>query len=64
MSKKNKRFFEDRTHRKVTRSNEKRESKSRRHQTKDFLHNFTGSSIDKDSMFDIMDELEDTEWSD
>lgn len=63
MKNKNKRSFEDRTHRKVTRSTEKRESKSKRHQTKDMLHKLSGGDIDKRDFYDIIDEtLEDSNW--
>ena len=63
MKKKTKRFFEDKTHKRATRSSERRESKSKRHQTKDILHDLASGSVDKDSIFDMMDELEDTKWS-
>ena len=63
MKKKNKRFFEDKTHKRATRSTERKESKSRRHQTKDILHDLSSGSLDKDRVYEMMDELEDTEWS-
>ena len=45
------------------RSTERRESKSKRHQTKDVLHNLANSNVDNDDFLDIMDELEDNDWS-
>lgn len=63
MKKKNKRSFEDRTHRKATRSTERRESKSKRHQTKDMLHKLSGGNLDKHDFYDMIDEtLEDSNW--
>lgn len=61
--KNNKRNFEDRMHRKATRSGEKRERKSNRHQTKDFFHGLVSGHVDKDRINDMMEELDDTEWS-
>ena len=63
MKNKNKRLFEDKAHKKVTRSSERRESKSKRHHTKDVLHNLANSNVDNDDFLDIMDKLEDTDWS-
>tara|TARA_R110000868_G_scaffold81820_5_gene231398 strand:+ start:5654 stop:5848 length:195 start_codon:yes stop_codon:yes gene_type:complete len=61
MKKKTKRFFEDKTHKRATRSTERKESKSQRHHTKDILHNLSSGSLDKDREYDMMDELEDTQ---
>ena len=63
MKKKNtKRNFEDRTHRKVTRSNDRRERKSNRHSTKEHLHDLTYGGVDKNKFYDMIDELEDPDW--
>ena len=62
--KNNNRKFEDKTHKRVTRSNDRRKTKSDRHQTKDFIHGIGTSSLDNDNLDDIIDELENTEWSD
>lgn len=61
--KNNKRRFEDSTHRKVTRSNDRRERKSNRHHTKECLHDLTRGGVDKTAFYDMIDELEDPDWS-
>jgi len=63
MKKRTNRNFEDRMHKKVTRSGERRERKSKRHQTKDFFHGLVGGYVDKDKINDMMEEIDDTEWS-
>ena len=62
--KNNNRKFEDRAHKRVTRSNDRRKTKSERHQTKDLLQGMGNSNVDNDFFNDIIDELENTEWSD
>jgi len=59
--KKRKLKFDDRLESKAHRSQNKREHKNHRHQTKTILNNYTSSSIDEDRYLDIMNELEDTE---
>lgn len=61
--KNNKRRFEDSTHRKVTRSNDRRERKSNRHHTKECLHDLAHGGVDKTAFYDMIDELEDPDWS-
>lgn len=64
MKRKNhKRKFEDSVHKKVTRSNDRIQRKSKRHQTKNQLHNFVGKEIDNSKFYDMIDELEENEWS-
>ena len=60
--KNNKRRFEDSTHRKVTRSNDRKETKSNRHSTKEYLHDLAHGAVDKNSFYDMIDELEDPNW--
>ena len=63
--KNNKRKFEDKVHKKVIRSDDRRKTKSERHTTKDFLHSIGKvNDLDNQDVRDIMDELENTEWSD
>lgn len=66
MKRKNhKRKFEDRVHKKVIRNNDRRKSKSERHTTKDFFHSMGKvNNLDNQDICDMMDELENTEWSD
>lgn len=45
-------------------SSNKRKAKSRRHHTKDFLHDLAKQNLDNDEMYGMMEELEDNEWSD
>jgi len=56
--KKRKLKFDDRLESKAHRSQNKREHKNHRHQTKTILNNYTGSSIDEDKYLDIMGDLE------
>jgi hypothetical protein len=57
------RKFEDKIEHKEFRAASKRKAKTNRHQAKNKLHDFTGSSIDDDKYYDIMDDLEHPEWS-
>jgi len=64
MKKKNiKRNFEDRTHRKVTRSNDRQERKANRHHAKEYLHDLAKGNLDKTAIYDMIDELDDADWS-
>ena len=56
--------FEDKLEYREYRSANKRKSRKTRHQTKNMLHDFTGSSVDEDEIYDIMDDLENPDWSD
>tara|TARA_R100001015_G_C4577697_1_gene134691 strand:+ start:151 stop:351 length:201 start_codon:yes stop_codon:yes gene_type:complete len=56
--------FEDKSEYKEFRSATRRKAKTNRHKAKNRLHDFTGSSIDEDKYYDIMDDLEHPEWSD
>jgi len=61
--KKNKRKFEDSTHRRAVRSTDKRERKSNRHQTKESLHDLANGSVDKNDFYDMIDEtIDDPHW--
>ncbi len=60
--KKSKRVFEDRAHKKETRSSDRRERKTKRHQTKDILHDLASGPVDKNAFYDMIDELEDPDW--
>ena len=60
--KNNNRKFEDKTHKRVARSNDRRKSKSDRHQTKEFFQGIGHGNLEQYN--DIIDELENTEWSD
>tara|TARA_R110002051_G_scaffold319101_3_gene402638 strand:+ start:3414 stop:3617 length:204 start_codon:yes stop_codon:yes gene_type:complete len=56
--------FNDRLEYREYRSASKRKSKNTRHKTKNILHDFTGSPVDEDQFYDIMDDLENPIWSD
>ncbi len=56
--------FEDRMESREHRSANKRKSRNTRHKAKNMLHDFTGSSVDEDQYYDIMDDLENPNWSD
>ena len=53
--------FDDRLESKAYRTQNKRQHKNHRHQTKTMLNNYTGCPIDEEEYFDIMGELNDPE---
>jgi hypothetical protein len=64
MNKKNKRYYEDKSHYKEMRSSDRRKQKSQRHHTKEWLNNITTQNLDNDDICDKIDEIQDTQWSD
>ena len=64
MSKKNKRYFEDKSHYKEMRSLDRRKQKSQRHLSKEWLNNMTTQNLDNDDICDKIDDIQDTQWSD
>ena len=64
MSKKNKRYCEDKSHYKEMRSSDRRKQKSQRHLSKEWLNNMTTQNLDNDDICDKIDEIQDTQWSD
>jgi len=56
-------FDFDREAKRVFKSNAKTEAKSKRHHSKEWLNNFINGSVDEEEMYDIMGEIDDTEWS-